>query len=47
VEWLIALIGNLRAAKVELGLAPGSRLAAYLPEPSEATRGIITATGGD
>jgi len=42
VEWLIALIGNLRGAKVELGLAPGSRLTAYLPEPSEATRGIIT-----
>jgi len=41
VEWLIALIGNLRAAKNELGLAPGSRLTAYLPEPSEATRGII------
>jgi valyl-tRNA synthetase len=42
VEWLIALIGNLRAAKNELGLAPGSRLTAYLPTPSEATRGIIT-----
>ncbi|WCT76487.1 valine--tRNA ligase [Novosphingobium humi] len=42
VEWLIALIGNLRGAKVELGLAPGSRLTAYLPDPSEATRGIIT-----
>ncbi|HWU01815.1 MAG TPA: valine--tRNA ligase, partial [Novosphingobium sp.] len=41
VEWLIALIGNLRGAKVELGLAPGSRLTAYLPEPGEATRGII------
>ncbi len=41
VEWLIALIGNLRGAKVELGLAPGSRLTAYLPDPSEATRGII------
>jgi valyl-tRNA synthetase len=32
VEWLIALIGNLRGAKVELGLAPGARLEAYLPE---------------
>lgn len=41
IEWLIALIGNLRAAKVELGLAPGSRLTAYLPEPSAATQGII------
>jgi len=41
VEWLIALIGNLRAAKNELGLAPGARLTAYLPEPSAATQGII------
>ncbi|NBC36771.1 valine--tRNA ligase [Novosphingobium sp. FSY-8] len=41
VEWLIALIGNLRGAKVELGLAPGSRLTAYLPDPSTATQGII------
>ena len=42
VEWLIALVGNLRGAKAELGIAPGARLEAYLPEPSEATRGIIT-----
>ncbi len=41
VEWLIALVGNLRTAKNELGIAPGARLDAYLPEPSEATRGII------
>ena len=41
VEWLIALIGNLRTAKNELGIAPGARLDAFLPEPSAATRGII------
>jgi len=41
VEWLIALVGNLRAAKSELGIAPGARLTAYLAEPSEATRAII------
>jgi valyl-tRNA synthetase len=29
------------AAKNELGLAPGARLTAYLPEPSAATQGII------
>ncbi|WP_343609821.1 valine--tRNA ligase [Novosphingobium sp.] len=46
VEWLIALIGNLRGAKVELGLAPGARLEAYLPEPSPATRGIIERNPG-
>ena len=45
VEWLIALIGNLRGAKVELGIAPGARLDAYLPKPSEATRGIIARNG--
>jgi len=41
VEWLIELIGNLRTAKNELGIAPGARLNAFLPEPSVATRGII------
>jgi hypothetical protein len=39
VDWLIALVGNLRTAKNELGIAPGAKLDAYLPEPSEATRG--------
>ena len=46
VEWLIALVGNLRTAKNELGIAPGARLDAYLPEPSAATRGIIERNGG-
>jgi len=41
VSWLIALIGSLRTAKNELGIAPGAKLDAYLPEPSAATRGII------
>ncbi len=41
VDWLIALIGNLRTAKNELGIAPGAKLDAYLPTPSPATRGII------
>ncbi len=41
VEWLIALVGNLRAAKAELGIAPGARLDAYLPEPGDATRAIV------
>ncbi len=43
VEWLIALVSNLRGAKNELGIAPGARLEAYLPEPSAATRAIIEA----
>ena len=41
VEWLIALVGNLRTAKNELGIAPGAKLDAYLPEASAATRGIV------
>ncbi len=41
VDWLIALIGNLRTAKNELGIAPGAKLDAYLPEPSAQTRGVI------
>ncbi|MCW1403837.1 valine--tRNA ligase [Novosphingobium sp. MW5] len=41
VDWLIALIGNLRTAKNELGIAPGAKLDAYLPDPSAQTRGII------
>ncbi len=45
VEWLIALVGNLRAAKAELGIAPGARLTAYLADPSEQTRSIISHSG--
>src|SRR3546814_15409701 len=41
VEWLIALIGNLRGAKAELGIAPGARLTAYLADPSATTQAII------
>ena len=41
VEWLIALVSNLRGAKNELGIAPGARLDAYLPEPSASTRAVI------
>ena len=43
VEWLIALVSALRTAKNELGIAPGARLEAYLPDPSSATRAIIDA----
>ena len=31
IEWLIKLISELRAAKAELGIAPGARLAAHIP----------------
>jgi valyl-tRNA synthetase len=43
VEWIIQLVSALRTAKNELGIAPGARLDAYLPEPSDTTRAIITA----
>ncbi len=43
VEWLIALVSNLRTAKNELGIAPGAKLDAYLLEPSAQTRSIIEA----
>ena len=46
VEFLIGLIGSLRTAKNELGIAPGARLDAFLPDPSEATRGIIARNPG-
>ncbi len=46
VDWLIALIGNLRTAKNELGIAPGARLDAFLAEPSAQTRGIIERNPG-
>ncbi|WP_232281101.1 valine--tRNA ligase [Novosphingobium nitrogenifigens] len=45
VEWLIALVSGFRTAKNELGIAPGAKLEAWLPEPSEATRAIIAANG--
>ena len=46
VDWMIALIGNVRTAKNELGIAPGAKLDAYLSEPSPATRGIIDRNPG-
>ncbi len=45
VEWLIALVSGLRTARNELGLSPGARLEAWLPEPSPATRAIIASNG--
>jgi valyl-tRNA synthetase len=46
VEWLIGLVGNLRAAKAELGIVPGARLDAYLPDPGPVTRAIVERNGG-
>ncbi|MDR7101824.1 valine--tRNA ligase [Croceicoccus sp. BE223] len=45
VEWLISLTSSLRAAKNELGLAPGAKLEAWLTSTAgvapSSTRGII------
>jgi len=41
VEWLIALVGSLRAAKAELGIAPGAKLDAYLPSGAANTRDLV------
>jgi valyl-tRNA synthetase len=46
VEWLIALVGNVRAAKAELGIAPGARLTAHIAEPSTQTRATIERNAG-
>ncbi len=46
VEWLIDLTGKVRAAKSELGIAPGAKLDAYLPAPSDGTRALIEANAG-
>ncbi|OCC25260.1 valine--tRNA ligase [Croceicoccus estronivorus] len=35
VDWLIALTSGIRAAKNELGIAPGTKLAAFCEMPSE------------
>ena len=37
VDWLIDLTGNLRAAKNELGIAPGAKLEAFIANPSART----------
>jgi valyl-tRNA synthetase len=41
VEWLIDLTRSLRAAKNELGLAPGARLEAWLATPSDTASRVL------
>jgi len=35
IDWVIELTTNVRSAKNELGIAPGAKLAAFLPEASD------------
>ena len=41
VDWLIDLTSNLRAAKNELGIAPGAKLEAWLAAPSDTASKVI------
>ncbi len=46
VEWLIGLTTAVRAAKNELGIAPGARLEAWCAEPSALARAGVGGNGG-
>jgi valyl-tRNA synthetase len=41
VDWLVDLTGNLRAAKSELGIAPGAKLEAFIANPSDRAKAAI------
>lgn len=41
VDWLIALTSATRGARNELGIAPGAKLAAFCPAPSDIARRVI------
>ena len=45
VEWLIALVGNVRTAKAELGISPGAKLEGYLPDGGAESRALIARNG--
>lgn len=42
IEWLIDLTRNLRAAKNEIGLAPGAKLEAWLAQPSAIASKVLS-----
>ncbi|MCA0978175.1 valine--tRNA ligase [Qipengyuania flava] len=41
IDWLIALTSAVRAAKNELGIAPGAKLEAFFPAPSALGRKVV------
>jgi valyl-tRNA synthetase len=41
IDWVIDLTTNVRSAKNELGIVPGAKLAAYLPEASDLAASTI------
>jgi len=45
VEWLISLTSSVRAARNELGIAPGAKLAAFCASPSPLGASVIGSSG--
>src|SRR5690606_26792179 len=41
IDWVIQLTTATRAAKNELGIAPGAKLAAFCPAPSDLARRVV------
>jgi len=41
IDWVIDLTTNVRSARNELGIAPGAKLAAFVPSPSDLAQGTI------
>ncbi|RIV83251.1 valine--tRNA ligase [Aurantiacibacter xanthus] len=41
IDWVIALTTATRAAKNELGIAPGAKLAAFCPAPSDLAKRVV------
>jgi len=46
IDWLIALTGAVRAAKNELGIPPGAKLAAYCPAPGALAKTVVEGNAG-
>jgi len=45
IDWLIRLVGEVRAARTELGIAPGARLSAFVRDAAAATLARIDRNG--
>ncbi|MXP25751.1 valine--tRNA ligase [Altererythrobacter indicus] len=41
IDWVIQLTTAVRAAKNELGISPGAKLAAFCPEPSDLAKSVM------
>jgi len=41
IDWVIELTTATRAARNELGIAPGAKLAAFCPDPSERAKSVV------